>query len=79
MIAFQRTELNKMQQLSLLLADRASAMLDQNEWLLDSKLGDGASAGDANTDRDAARRDARRRGRGRGRIQLQGQAVSQKV
>jgi len=78
-IAFQRTELNKMQQLSLLLADRASAMLDQNEWLLDSKLGDGASAGDANTDRDAARRDARRRGRGRGRIQLQGQAVSQKV
>ncbi|WFD32065.1 Translation initiation factor 3 subunit c [Malassezia sp. CBS 17886] len=81
-IVFQRLELNKVQQLSLSLADRAGSMLEQNEWLLNSKLGDsrstasanagGASAaafsGDANTDRDGSRQSRRdgRRGKGRG-------------
>ncbi|PKI83514.1 Translation initiation factor 3 subunit c [Malassezia vespertilionis] len=90
-VVFQRMEVNKVQQLALSMADRANAMLEQNEWLLDSKLGDtrsggngGASAnafGDANTDRDAGqnRRDHRRKGRGRGHVQLQSQPLGQKV
>ncbi|KAI3613468.1 hypothetical protein CBS9595_004301 [Malassezia furfur] len=89
-VVFQRMELNRVQQLSLALADRASAMLEQNEWLLDAKLGDSRSSstgGNANanahegsTDRDSQnRRDARRKGRGRGRVQLQAQALGQRV
>lgn len=92
-VVFHRMELNKVQQLSLTLADRANAMLEQNEWLLDSKLGDrssgsgGASSvpAERNADRDSgsqARRDGRRTkgsGRGRGRVQLQAHALSQKV
>lgn len=92
-IVFQRMELNRVQQLSLSLSDRANAMLEQNEWLLDSKLGDlrsssnanagaGANtfAGEGGADRESqGRRDARRKGRGRGRVQLQAQALGQKV
>lgn len=94
-IVFRRMELNRVQQLSLALADRANAMLEQNEWLLDSKLddhrsihsghgGDRQHAGDATGDHDSGlgRRDGRRKGgRGRGgpRVQLQAQALSQKV
>ena len=91
-VVFQRMELNRVQQLSLALADRANAMLEQNEWLLDSKLGDsrsgsnanagaGANSNDASADRESqGRRDARRKGRGgRARVQLQAQALGQKV
>ncbi|WFD44839.1 Translation initiation factor 3 subunit c [Malassezia psittaci] len=85
-IVFQRMELNRIEQLSLALADRANAMLDQNEWLLDSKLGDTRSSTGANAhasshsnDPNADRRDARRKGRGRGRAPMQSQPVGQRA
>ena len=68
-IVFQRIEHTKLQQLALALSERASSLLEQNEWLLDSKLGDERS-GDSQ-----GRRDARRKGRGGRRAPLQAHAA----
>lgn len=74
MIIFRRMELNRVQQLSLALADRASAMLEQNEWLLDAK------SDDARTGKDADKAgDARRKGRSRPRAAPAPVAVGQKA
>ncbi|PWN54170.1 hypothetical protein IE53DRAFT_383254 [Violaceomyces palustris] len=91
-VVFHRLELTKVQQLSLTLAERANGMLEQNERLLDAKLGEGkdrVGGGGGDRDRDGAnqsgaRRESRRgggagRGRGRGRGRQQFQALGQKV
>jgi translation initiation factor 3 subunit C len=89
-VSFHRLELTKVQQLAATLADKANSMLEQNERLLDAKLGEGkeqrSSGGDRERDGGQAggRRErrggasARGRGRGRGRAQ-QFQALGQKV
>lgn len=90
-VVFRRTELNRVQQLSLALAERANGMLEQNEWLLDAKTDDhtrpgqhgsgdrqGGAAGDADDRRDG-RRKGGRGGRGGGRVPLQSHVLSQKA
>ncbi|KAN0064478.1 Translation initiation factor 3 subunit c [Thecaphora frezii] len=90
-IVFHRLELTKVQQLAQTLAERANTMLEQNERLLDAKLGEGKdqrAGGGGDRDRDAGQSGHRRerrgggaprgRGRGRGRAQ-QFQALGQKV
>ncbi|EPQ29278.1 uncharacterized protein PFL1_03033 [Pseudozyma flocculosa PF-1] len=55
-IVFHRLELTKVQQLSQTLAERANTMLEQNERLLDAKLGEGKdqrTGGGGDRDRDA--------------------------
>lgn len=82
-VVLHRQETSRVHQLAQTLADRASSMLEQNERLLDAKLGDGIGgpSAAAGRDRDAAggagkgeerRREGRRGGgtaggRGRGR------------
>ncbi|SNX84567.1 probable Eukaryotic translation initiation factor 3 subunit C [Melanopsichium pennsylvanicum] len=92
-VAFHRLELSKVQQLAATLADKANSMLEQNERLLDAKLGEGkeqrSGPGGERGERgeggqQGGRRErrggsaARGRGRGRGRAQ-QFQALGQKV
>ena len=81
MLLFRRMELHRVQQLSLALADRAHAMLEQNEWLLDSKTDDSRSHHSGHGDgKGGDARDGRRKGgRGRPRAQLQAPALGQKV
>lgn len=75
MIVFRRIELNRVQQLSMALADRANAMLEQNEWLLDSKSDESRSSASGDRQGNADRR----KGRGRPRGPQPAQAVSQKA
>ena len=90
-VVFHRLELTKVQQLAQTLAERANTMLEQNERLLDAKLGEGKdqrTGGGGDREREGGqsghRRErrgggaARGRGRGRGRAQ-QFQALGQKV
>ena len=81
MLLFRRMELHRVQRLSLALADRAHAMLEQNEWLLDSKTDDSRSHHSGHGDgKGGDARDGRRKGgRGRPRAQLQAPALGQKV
>ncbi|SPO26097.1 probable translation initiation factor eIF3 [Ustilago trichophora] len=90
-VSFHRLELTKVQQLAATLAEKANSMLEQNERLLDAKLGEGkeqrsgaGERGDREGGQAGGRRErrggsaARGRGRGRGRAQ-QFQALGQKV
>ncbi|PWY99827.1 eukaryotic translation initiation factor 3 subunit C [Testicularia cyperi] len=90
-ITFHRLELTKVQQLAVTLAEKANTMLEQNERLLDAKLGEGKeqrSGAGGDRDREGGQSGQRRerrggaagrgRGRGRGRAQ-QFQALGQKV
>ncbi|CCF48568.1 hypothetical protein NDA11_003271 [Ustilago hordei] len=92
-VAFHRLELTKVQQLAATLAEKANSMLEQNERLLDAKLGEGkeqrSGPGGERGDREGGQAGGRRerrggsaarggRGRGRGRAQ-QFQALGQKV
>ncbi|PWN26733.1 hypothetical protein BDZ90DRAFT_232850 [Jaminaea rosea] len=78
-VVLHRSEASRVHQLAQTLAERASSMLEQNERLLDAKLGDGpggqagaAGAGGAGRDREGGaqrggeerRREGRRGGRG---------------
>lgn len=45
-VVFQRIELSRPQQLSLLIAEKVAAMVDQNEKTLDMKLGGSGGWGD---------------------------------
>ncbi|WFD36449.1 Translation initiation factor 3 subunit c [Malassezia cuniculi] len=71
-IVFQRIEHTKLQQLAIALSERANSLLEQNEWMLDSKLGDERSG-------DSQRREARRKGRSGRRAPLQSHTLSQKA
>jgi translation initiation factor 3 subunit C len=84
-IVFSRVEQSEVQRLSLQLADRVNALVEQNEKALDQKLGqgqqtdrtkegggDGASRGQR---RGGAKTNFRGRGRGRG---FQGGAMGQR-
>lgn len=90
-VSFHRLELTKVQQLAATLAEKANSMLEQNERLLDAKLGEGkeqrsgaGERGEREGGQAGGRRErrggsaARGRGRGRGRAQ-QFQALGQKV
>lgn len=94
-VVLHRLELNKVQLLAQQLAEKANALLEQNERSLDAKLGEhkvGGAGGDRpeRGDREGreggARREARRggsagrgRGRGRGRAQFNALPGQQKV
>lgn len=84
-IVFHRVEQTEIQSLSLQLADRVNALVEQNEKALDQKLGQGQQAdrtkegggegGNRGERRGGTRGNYRGRGRGRG---FQGGAMGQR-
>lgn len=69
-VILHRQETSRVHQLAQTLADRASSMLDQNERLLDAKLGDGPNSREGGTgpkDRDQQQGGGERGGRREGR------------